>query len=87
MSILGVSIQRPIIRRHPLSGRPELNTRAARERDGWIETANRHCSGELFWRARAAQRCELNGHLWVVTGDGAGNYCTCCGKLESRGGG
>ena len=71
-----------IFHRHPFSGRRELNTRAARERDGWIETANRHCQGELFWRGRARQRCERDGHTYVLTGDKASNYCTCCGHME-----
>jgi len=71
-----------MFKRHPFSGRLELNTQAARERDGWIEAANRHCSGELFWRERAAKRCERDGHLWIVTGDEQGRYCTCCGRLE-----
>lgn len=72
-----------LVKRHPFSGRLELNTRAARERDGWIETAARHSRNEDFWRARAAKRCDLNGHLWIRTDDGSGDYCTCCGATKA----
>lgn len=73
-----------ILKRHPFSNRRELNTRAARERDAWIETANMHCKNEFFWRDRCKQRCAIDGHTFVVTGDESGLYCTCCGATEPR---
>lgn len=87
-----MNLQRPLLTQHPFSGRRELNTRAARERDAWIETARMHAANESFWRGRAATRCELGGHIWVDTDDGAGRSCTCCGQLtpppaEGTGGG
>lgn len=74
-------LTRPLTRRHPFSGRREPNTQAARERDDWIETANRHARNEFFWRDRCAARCERDGHVWVDTDDKSGRYCTCCGAM------
>ena len=72
-----------LTRRHPFTGRRELNTRAARERDGWIEEARRYASNESFWRERTEQRCAVDGHRYVTTDDGSGLYCTCCGDTRS----
>lgn len=69
-------------KRHPFSDRIELNTRQARERDGWIEEARRSSSGESFWRDRAQQRCERDGHIWIRCQDNSANYCTCCGAMS-----
>lgn len=69
------------LKRHPFSNRRELNTRAARERDGWIESANHFAKGESFWRDRAKQRCQRDGHVWIDTDDKSGQYCTCCGAM------
>lgn len=70
-----------IIKRHPFSGRRELNTQTARERDAWIETADMHSKNESFWRNRTKERCARDGHTYVTTDDGSGQYCTCCGNL------
>lgn len=70
-----------VMKRHPFSGRRELNTRAARERDAWIESANHFAAGESFWRERTEQRCAADGHTYVPTDDGTGQYCTCCGDM------
>lgn len=68
-----------LTKRQPFSGRRELNIRAIRERDAWIETARMHCANEMFWRNRTRERCERDGHVWVDRDDGSGQSCTCCG--------
>ena len=67
--------------RHPFSDRRELNTRPVRERNGWIEAANRYAKGEAFWRDRCRERCERDGHVWIRCQDDSANYCTCCGAM------
>jgi len=72
-----------VFTRHPFSGKRQFNTRTARERDAWIETARMHASNGSFWRDRCTTRCERDSHTNVVRDDGSGLYCTCCGKVTA----
>jgi len=66
---------------------PETLEQAIRERDGWVDTAARHCRNEEFYRGLVVQIGEMFGREARIADDGSepgGVLCLKVPELVAR---